>query len=179
MGAAKGGSPLERLAAAVGASAAAAAVVQYATLLLWLGLLHVNTLATVVAVAWLPHPAAAAVLAVLVAAALLPVERPFAPWQKRLARHISETAHAYFPISMTCEDPAAFEAATDKFVIGAVCHRRASRRRPHAGAQGWNRTACCRSRPSHFTTSARCFRRRLRRGRGRDWPARRCFACRW
>ena len=120
MGVPKGAAPLERVLAALGLAAAAAAAVKYATLLVWLGLLHINTLAGVVAVACLPHPAAATFLAVLCVAALLPVDRPFAPWQQRLARHISDTAHAYFPISMHCEDAAAFEAKGDKFVIGAL-----------------------------------------------------------
>ena len=119
MGASKGATPLERLASALGVTAAAAALLKYATLLVWLGLIHINTLAAVIAVAWLPHPGAGAVLALLVAFGLLPVDRPFAPWQKRFARHNSETAHAYFPISMHCEDSAAFTAKGDKFVIGA------------------------------------------------------------
>ena len=109
----KGATPLERTLAALGLAAAAAAALKYATLLLWLGLLHINTVAGAIAVACLPHAAAATLLAVLCVAALLPVDRPFAPWQQRLARHISDTAHAYFPISMLCEDAAAFEAKGD------------------------------------------------------------------
>ena len=126
MGAPKGATALERLLTLLGLAAAAAAALKYATLLVWLGLMHINTLAAVVAVACLPHPAAATCLAVLCVAALLPVDRPFAPWQQRLARHISDTAHAYFPISMHCEDAAAFEAKGDKFVIGVLSRCRAA-----------------------------------------------------
>ena len=124
VGAPKGASPLERTLAALGLAAAAAAALKYATLLLWLGLMHINTFAGVIAVAYLPHAAAVTFLFLLCVVGLLPVDRPFAPWQQRLARHISDTAHAYFPISMHCEDAAAFEAKGDKFVIGALRRRR-------------------------------------------------------
>ena len=179
----KGATLLERTLAALGLAAAAAAALKYATLLLWLGLMHINTVAGAIAVACLPHPAATFFLAVLCVAALLPVDRPFAPWQQRLARHISDTAHAYFPISMHCEDAAAFEAKGDKFVIGALRSRRPLRLLLPGGltacAQGLSRTACCRSPPSRSTTAAPCCRLRWRPGRGLASPAPWSSACRW
>lgn len=174
MGAPKGSLALD------GPRALAAAALTYATLLMWLGLLHLNTLAVIAALACLPHPAAAATLALLAAACVLPVDRPFAPWQKRLARHISDTAHAYFPISMHCEDSATFDG-TEKFVIGAPALLRLRLRgcSPRCAPQGLSRTACCRSPPSRFTTARRFCPRRLRRGRAPAWPAPSSSACRW
>jgi hypothetical protein len=89
--------PWTRAALALGVDVTGAALLVNATLLLWLGLMHINTVVALLCLAWLPHPFAAAVLAVLSAAAFLPIDRPFSPWQERLAAHISATAHAYFP----------------------------------------------------------------------------------
>jgi hypothetical protein len=119
--------PWTRAAAALGLNAHAAAAGANATLLLWLGLMHINTVLAVACLGLLPHPLAGGVLAALVAFALLPVERPFAAWQQRVARHICDTAHRHFPITLHCEDAAAFSAKGDKFVLGARVARHAAR----------------------------------------------------
>jgi hypothetical protein len=111
--------PWTRAAAALGLDVRAAAAATNATLLLWLGLMHINTLLALACLAALPHPLAGGILAALIAAALLPVERPFAAWQQRVASHICDTAHRHFPITLYCEDAAAFGAKGDKFVLGA------------------------------------------------------------
>lgn len=93
------------------------------TLFLWLGLLHTNAAVALLALLFLPSPAAVAALAGLLVLGLLPVRRPFRRWQRRLAHHICLVAHAYFPISLACSPAAeAAFASGGLFVVGLEPH---------------------------------------------------------
>ena len=127
-------SPRKAARASAGAPAAAASaavaplftptLLTYATLLLWLGGIHAVALVGCAALYFLPHPAATAVLVLLVAFALLPVRRPFEVWQRRLATHICCVAHDYFPVSLLIhpETERALCDANQKLVLGLEPH---------------------------------------------------------
>ena len=117
--AARAGAPAAAVAAAVTPT-----LLTYATLLFWLGGIHLMALISLAALYCLPHPGAGAVLAVLVAFALLPVRRPHEAWQRRLAAFIACVAHAYFPVSLVIhpETLAALGNVKQKVVLGLEPH---------------------------------------------------------
>jgi hypothetical protein len=77
----------------------------------WLGVIHYTVALGVLAVAFLPHPAAVAVLAILAAAAVLPNKPPYPAWGVALSRAITRAAESYFPLSLEWEDEPGYLAA--------------------------------------------------------------------
>jgi hypothetical protein len=78
---------------------------------LWLGVIHYTIAIAAVALCFLPHPLAMAVLALLGAAAVLPNAPPYPAWGISLSRAITRAAESYFPLSLEWEDEAGYLAA--------------------------------------------------------------------
>lgn len=91
----------------------------------WLGVIHVVLAVAAAALYALPHPAAVAVVAMLVALSLTPVREPYPRWGMAIAAAITKAAVEYFPQSLEFEDEAGFLDAAKKgtpSVIGLEPH---------------------------------------------------------
>lgn len=99
-----------------------ASLLLYSKLLLWLGTPQLACLVIALCVGCLPHPLAVASCLLLATITVVPVRRPFTKAQMWLARTLSDTANAYFPMTMHLEEPACFEDTARKFLIGLEPH---------------------------------------------------------
>lgn len=92
---------------------------------IWLGHVHVAVVVFAVACWFVPHPAALAVLATYVLAAVAPNEPPYPRWGMAIARAVTIAATRYFPATMEWEDEAGYLAAAARgtpHVIGLEPH---------------------------------------------------------
>lgn len=98
---------------------------QTATLVLWMGVFHLNALVVAAAALLLPLKACAAFLAAWFVLAVLPNTEPFPRWGVALARHVNAVAEKYFSLTVVYDDEAALEAASGEgrtLVFGVEPH---------------------------------------------------------